>query len=121
MIITVAELRQFVTTDETDQALEFRIQALESFICKFTNNDFISRTTGEKEYPLDVKMGAINMLKWQLRNDSQNNGEGRVQSETLSRHTVTYAADSTESNINTFTGVPVKYSAFLKPYVRARF
>ena len=124
MILSVAQLRQFVTTDESDTVLEFRIQALESFICKYTNNDFISRTTGEKEYPPDVQMGAINVLKWQLRNDAQNSGDASskpVQSETLSRHTVEYATDSTESDIDALTGVPRKLSAFLKPYMRARF
>ena len=124
MLISVDELRQFVSTDESDQALEFRIQALESFICKYTNNDFKSRSTGEKDYPLDVKMGVINMLKWQLRNDEQNSGDTSKQpvaSETISRHSVTYAADSTESDIDALTGVPRKMSAFLKPYMRARF
>lgn len=124
MLISVDELRQFVSTDESDQALEFRIQALESFICKYTNNDFKSRSTGEKDYPLDVKMGAINMLKWQLRNDEQNSGNTSKQpvaSETISRHSVTYATDSTESDIDALTGVPRKMSAFLKPYMKARF
>lgn len=124
MLISVDELRQFVSTDESDQVLEFRIQALESFICKYTNNGFISRITGEKDYPLDVQMGAINILKWQLRNDAQNSGDTSkqpVSSETISRHSVTYAADSTESDIDTLTGVPQKLSAFLKPYTKARF
>ena len=124
MLISVDELRQFVSTDESDQVLEFRIQALESFICKYTNNDFKNRITGEKDYPLDVKMGAINVLKWQYRNESQNSGDTSKQpvaSETISRHSVSYATDSTESDIDPLTGVPRKFSAFLKPYMRARF
>lgn len=124
MIISVEELRQFVSTDEADQVLEFRIQALESFICKYTNNNFKNRTTGEKDYPLDVKMGAINVLKWKLQNEARNSGDKTkqpVQSETISRHSVTYAADSTESDIDELTGVPRKLIAFLKPYVKARF
>lgn len=40
MIMSVAELRQFVTTDETDQALEARLQALELLIRAYTNNNF---------------------------------------------------------------------------------
>lgn len=40
MIMTVAELRQFVTTDEADQALEARLQALELLIRAYTNNNF---------------------------------------------------------------------------------
>lgn len=40
MIMTVAELRQFVTTEETDQVLEVRLQALELLIRAYTNNNF---------------------------------------------------------------------------------
>lgn len=124
MIITVDVLREFVDTNETDWALELRIRALESFICKYTNNDFVSRETGEQEFPPDVQMGAISMLVWQLRNSAQNSGDTTMQpvaSETISRHSVTYASDSTESDIDELVGVPRKLSAFLKPYMRARF
>lgn len=41
--MTVAELRQFVTTDEDDQALEARLQALELLIRAYTNNNFQQR------------------------------------------------------------------------------
>lgn len=124
MIITVAELRQFVSTTETNSQLEFRIQAAESFICHFTNNDFVSRITHEKDYPPDVKLGVIRLLQWQFRNEGRNNGDAGkqvVSSETISRHSVTYAADSTESDIDVSTGYPRKLSAFLLPYMRARF
>lgn len=43
MIMTVAELRQFVTTDEENQALEARLQALELLIRAYTNNNFQQR------------------------------------------------------------------------------
>nr|DAV57272.1 MAG TPA: head to tail adaptor [Caudoviricetes sp.] len=43
MIMTVAELRQFVTTDEEDQALEARLQALELLVRAYTNNNFQKR------------------------------------------------------------------------------
>lgn len=43
MIMTVAELRQFVTTDEEDHALEARLQALELLIRAYTNNNFQKR------------------------------------------------------------------------------
>lgn len=43
MIMTVAELRQFVTTDEEDQALEARLRALELLIRAYTNNNFQQR------------------------------------------------------------------------------
>ena len=43
MIMTVDELRQFVTTGEEDQALEARLQALELLIRAYTNNNFQQR------------------------------------------------------------------------------
>ena len=114
MIISVDELRQFVNTDESDSALEFRIQALESFICKYTNNDFINRETGEKDYPSDVKMGAIEMFRWNMNNKDK----AGIASETLSRHSVSYF-DASESNYS--AGFPVSVVGFLKPYMKARF
>lgn len=75
-------------------------------------------------YPPDVKMGAIEMLKWKLKNELQNSGEKAlmpVASETISRHSVSYASDSTEFDIDSITGVPKKLTAFLNSYVKARF
>lgn len=43
MIMTIAELRQFVATDEDDQVLEARLQALELLIRAYTNNNFQKR------------------------------------------------------------------------------
>lgn len=65
-------------------------------------------------YPADVKMGAVNMLKWDLKNRDK----AGIQSETLSRHTVTYADMSGE---NSKLGYPKSLVGFLKPYMRARF
>ena len=175
MIMSVAEFRQFVETDETDAALEARLKALELFIRGYTNNSFQVRGTGrvadvvgglfivealnpfeigdtlhisgsalndglytvkesgdntftvnerirdEKdlfvtlvEYPADVKMGVVELLKYDL--------EGRekagVQSETISRHSVTY--QTLDAN-NTEQGYPVHLMGFLKHYRKARF
>ena len=114
MLISVDEYRQFVSTDEPDQVLEFRIQALESFICKYTNNNFINRETGEKDYPPDVKLGAIEMMRW----STNNRDKAGIASETLSRHSVSYF-DVSESNYS--AGFPMSVVGFLKPYMRARF
>ena len=76
------------------------------------------------EYPVDVKLGAVNILKWQLRNEAAASGDKSampVQSETISRHSVTYATDATEADISTDFGVPKKLVAFLKGYKKARF
>lgn len=177
MIMTVAELRQFVTTDETDQVLEAKLQALELLIRAYTNNNFQARAfravavamsdntllcgstipfkvgdtlqISESElqpnvlvsvaavsgstvtvneelfdeggvvvtkvvYPADVKLGAANMLKWQF-----NNGDKvGVQSETISRHSVTYFNLDGDNSI---MGFPKSLLGFLKPYMKARF
>ena len=43
MIMTVAELRQYITTDEVDQVLEAKLQALELLIRAYCNNNFQKR------------------------------------------------------------------------------
>lgn len=175
MIITVNELRQYISTDKGDQVLEGMLQALELLIRGYTNNSFQVRGTGRiadvvggnfmtevapdyevgdtvqisgsakndglytvKEvtgetfkvnektrdeidlfvtrvnYPADVKMGVINLLKWEL--DSRE--KAGVQSETISRHSVTYHALDAE---NTVQGYPAYLMGFLRPYMKARF
>lgn len=189
MLMTVEEYKKFNNkTDEADEVLEAKLQALELQIRKRTNNNFQQRafrtmadaysgtdtlvcdsavpfavgdtlmisesdtmdgclcTVKEingnvitvKEalfsedwvmitkvvYPIDVKLGAVEILKWKARNEAANNGDKSsmpIQSETISRHSVTYAQDSTESVIDADFGVPVKYTGFLKPYMKARF
>lgn len=178
MIMTVAEFRQFVKTDEEDQALEAKLQALELAIRAYTNNNFQVRafrdvavakaehellfkgkvpfkvgdtlqitesdlmpdalvtvasvsdngtiTVNEDlfdesgvvvtkvKYPLDVKMGVVYLLKWEL-NSREKVG---VSSETISRHSVTYF-DMSEGNSS--MGYPKALMGFLKPYMKARF
>lgn len=43
MIMTVSELRQYLTTDDVDQVLEAKLQALELLIRAYTNNNFQKR------------------------------------------------------------------------------
>ena len=76
------------------------------------------------QYPLDVQIGAIEIMRWKLCNEDKNfnpEAEKEVQSETISRHSVTYARDTTESDLDVTFGVPKKYLAFLKQYMKARF
>ena len=177
MIMTVAELRRYVETDETDQVLEVRLQALEGIIREYTNNNFQARafravavaaasdnslminTTvpfaagdtlqisesdlmpnslvtivsvdGNKvmvkedlfdepgvvitkvKYPQDVKMGAVNLMKWEL---AQREKAG-IASETISRHSVTYYDMSEDNSI---MGFPKSLIGFLRPYRKAR-
>ncbi len=66
------------------------------------------------KYPQDVKMGAVNLLKWELSNREKVG----IASETISRHSVTYFDMGKE---NTSMGFPVSLLGFLKPYRKARF
>ena len=177
MIMTVAELRRYVETEEDDQVLEVRLQALEGIIREYTNNNFQARafravavaaasdnslminTTvpfaagdtlqisesdlmpnslvtivsvdGNKvmvkedlfdepgvvitkvKYPQDVKMGAVNLMKWEL---AQREKAG-IASETISRHSVTYYDMSEDNSI---MGFPKSLIGFLRPYRKAR-
>ena len=178
MILTVSELKQYITTEETDQVLEAKLQALELLIRAYTNNNFQIRAfravavavaaenkllfnspvpfkvgdtlqltesdfmpgelvtvvtvadgyvtvkeelTDESgvvvtkvKYPQDVKMGIVNLMKWEL----DNREKVGVASESISRHSVTYVDQTGE---NTVMGYPVALMGFLKPYRKARF
>ena len=114
MLMTVEELRKYITTDEADDVLEAKLQALELSIHGYTNNDFKRCLTAEGEYPMDVKMGAVNMMKWELFNRDKVG----VASEAISRHSVTYFNMDAG---NAVIGFPVSLVGFLKPYKRARF
>jgi len=177
MIMTVAELRQFIATDDEDQVLEAKLQALELLIRAYTNNNFQVRafravavavpehdfmcngsvpfrvgdtlqvtesefmpdalvtvasvdgmtvTVAEDvfeesgviltkvKYPADVKMGVVNLMKWEL----ENRDKVGVASESISRHSVTYFAMDGD---NSTMGFPKALMGFLKPYKKARF
>lgn len=116
MIMTVEEIRQFVTTDETDQGLALRLQALERAIQGYTNNNFHQFQTAEGviEYPADVKLGAVNLLKF----DMEMREKAGVASETISRHAVSY---QTYDGTNTLNGYPANMMGFLRPYRKAQF
>lgn len=65
-------------------------------------------------YPSDVKMGAVNMLNWDLNNRDKVG----ISSETISRHSVTYS-DLGENNSS--IGYPSALTGFLKSHMKARF
>ena len=66
------------------------------------------------KYPYDVKMGVVNMLKWELGNRDKVG----IQSETISRHSVTYFNMDGD---NSAIGYPKSLIGFLEPYKKARF
>lgn len=174
MIISASDAKKFITTTLDDTALEGMLQALESLVRKYTNNNFqkrnirvccpvmaqklylstnllrvgntvqisesiyndgvytIKEMDGEfvelnealldesmvmvtkVEYPIDVQMGVLNMLKWDL----ENRDKVGIQSETISRHSVTYFNMDGD---NSTMGYPKSLLGFLKPYMKARF
>ena len=65
-------------------------------------------------YPPDVVIGAVNMLKW----DIENREKVGIQSETISRHSVTYFNMDGDNSV---MGYPKSLLGFLKPYMKARF
>ena len=66
------------------------------------------------KYPMDVKMGIVNLMKWEL----DNREKVGVASESISRHSVTYVDQTGD---NTIMGYPVALMGFLKAYRKARF
>ena len=114
MIISVEEVRKYITTTLDDTVLEAKLQALEASIQGYTNNNFKRVLTDTGEYPMDVKMGVVNMLKWDL----ENREKVGIQSETISRHSVTYFNMDGDNSV---MGYPKSLLGFLKPYHRARF
>lgn len=64
-------------------------------------------------YPADVKFGAAKMIQWELNNGSKVG----IQSETISRHSVTYFNMDDDNSI---MGYPKSLTGFLKPYRKAR-
>lgn len=92
-----------VITDMTDGAID----APDSI-------DEVAVLVTKISYPMDVKMGVVNMLKWDL----ENRDKVGIQSETISRHSVTYFNMDGD---NSTLGYPKSLVGFLKPYMKARF
>lgn len=66
------------------------------------------------EYPMDVQMGVINLMKWEVTNRDKVG----IKSETISRHSVTYYDQDSNNQV---MGYPVSLLGFLEPYKKARF
>ena len=65
------------------------------------------------EYPADVITCAVNLMEWEVNNRPKVG----IQSETLSRHSVTYF---NQDSANQIMGYPVSLLGCLKPYRKAR-
>lgn len=174
MIISVEEAKKYMAVTLEDSVLEAKLQALESLVREYTNNNFQKRgfryfcpvmsqklyltspilkvgdtvqvsnsvfnngvytiaetdadfitlnealideslvTVTKVVYPKDVQIGVVNMLNWDLANRDKVG----IQSETISRHSVTYFNMDGD---NSTMGYPKSLLGFLKPYMCARF
>jgi len=66
------------------------------------------------EYPDAIISGVVDLMIWEV----QNRQKVGIQSETLSRHSVTYFSQDAG---NQLMGYPATLLGFLKPYIKARF
>lgn len=66
------------------------------------------------QYPYDIRMGIINLMKW----EKNNRGKVGIKSETISRHSVTYFDQDANNQV---MGYPVSLLGFLELYKKARF
>lgn len=68
------------------------------------------------DYPADVKVGVMEMMKYDLENRVK--ARSGIQSETISRHSVTYKVPD---KADTVQGYPQHLMGFLDRYMKARF
>lgn len=174
MLMTVEELKQYITTDKPEAVLEAMLQAVELAIRGYTNNNFQDRgyradadirgslfiaealqpfdegdtiqvsqsdfngglyvvteaadatfkvaeslkdendvLVTKVVYPADVKFGAAKLIQWELTSGDKVG----IQSETISRHSVTYASMDADNSI---MGYPKSLTGFLTAYRKAR-
>ena len=84
----------------------------DTFTVKEPVEDMWSVKVTKVQYKADVKLGVVNMFKWDEKK------KVGVQSETISRHSVTYFNMDGD---NSTMGYPKSLLGFLKPYMKARF
>ena len=65
------------------------------------------------KYPPAIKLGVVKLLQYNAKMDSKVG----ISSESLSRHSVSYAQPSSDS----ICGYPSNLMSFLKPFMKARF
>ena len=65
------------------------------------------------KYPPSIKLGVVKLLQYNAKMDSKVG----ISSESISRHSVSYAQPSSDS----VGGYPSSLMSFLKPYMKARF
>lgn len=120
---TVNGLHNFINIGDTVEISEsfvnngvYTVESVNNGIGKFKESiypeEFFKVT--KVVYPDDVIFGVIDLLKWEINNRDKVG----VQSETISRHSVTYF---NMDGSNSVMGFPTSLLGFLTPYRKARF
>lgn len=76
--------------------------------------DCKSNLVTKVEYPSVIKQGAINLMKFEATGRAKQG----IQSETISRHSITYY---NQDGDNTIMSYPKSLVGFLRPFMKARF
>lgn len=117
MILTVEEAKGLIPAlTDSDDLIAAKLNGIEQAIKGTTNNDFkrFENEAGEIQWPADIKLGVLNLLQWDL----DYRDKVGLASETISRHSVTFAGTT---DAETEAGYPKALMKFLDPYRRARF
>lgn len=74
-----------ITTTQYDDYLATVLPMAEDYVQQWCNNKFLDAETGEIVYPEGVKLAIAKICQYHMKDRT-------VQSETLARHSITYAA-----------------------------
>lgn len=110
----VGDTVQVSGSDKNDGLYTIRESNDDTFIVNEKTRDEIEVYVTQVEYPDDVKMGVLELLRFDLEGRSKAN----VQSESISRHSVTY--QTMDAN-NSSGGYPLHLLGFLRRHMKARF
>lgn len=108
MIISVEELRKYITTDLTDEVLETKLQALESAIRKYTNNNFQNRN---KRVIVDIVNGNLELNGYQYINEGDTI---QISDSNYNDGVYTLSTDMNLFNENSVLVTKVEYPAEIK-------
>ena len=120
--LLVADFQSLFKVDDIIEVSESRMNAgLYSVTGAINNTISVKENLSEEkavlvtkiEYPADVVQCALNLLEWEINNRAKVG----IQSETLSRHSVTYFAQDANNQV---MGYPVALLGCLKAYRKVR-